>query len=351
MPSDQSVQETVRRLRPRTASLYGVGFVALAWLQSLHRYLTVEYGTAERHWDVRTVWHPTAEALLEGGSLYLGTAVDNKPPLFELLNLAVAATGKYYPVFLFLIGTANAASALLLFQLFRRRGREREGAVAALLFLASLPPLDGTVVNVRSFALVGVMAALYAEDPWDRGVAVTAGGLFSQYALLAVPVIAYDGMQARPRREARRWASQFAVAAVSVVALSFGVVAAFWGQEAAVAGVHHSFGGAIEYSTRTGPTIRSALANPLVWAGYVYDVALRILFVVILAVAGAAAVAADTRREGDWGFHQQVLALAVLFTLPLFVRALPFYWVLLLPFYAALAAVELGRWYAGPNTG
>jgi len=342
----QSVYSEWRtRFTRRVSERVALGLFVFAWIQSLHRYLTVEYGRASKHWDVLIVWQPLADTLLDGGQLYLGTAVDNKPPLFELLNVAVGATGHYYPVFLFLVGTANGLSAVLLVRFLRRQDMGREGIVTAVLFLAALPLIDGTIVNVRSFALVGVLAALWSRDPVLRGGAVAVAGMFSQYAFLAAPALVYDGVSPDGALPRRHWIARFAVALVAVVVSSFGVVAVLWGSEAAVAGIEQSFGNALEYTARDGIGVRSPLAAPVVWAGYLYNTGVRIAFVLIPAFAGVVTVADRTRRTRAWGPPQLLLALAVLFTLPLVVRALPFYWVLPLPFYAALAAVALAQWY------
>jgi hypothetical protein len=322
-----------------------VGFTGLALVQTLHRYLTVEYGAAERHFDVRVVWEPLAEVVLGGGRLYLGAAVDNKPPLFELLNVALALTGRYYLLFLLLVGLANGAAAVLLYRFLRLRGLGREGVVAGLGFLTAVPLLNGTVVNVRSFALVGVLVALQVRSAWHRGAAIVTATLFSQYAMLAIPVFLYDGLRANDDRPAGAWTLEFGLAGAVVLLLSFGLVALLWGTESATAGVARSFGSFFTYSTKQGTTIRSPLSNPVLWLGYVYDTALRVSFVVIPFLVGLWRVVRNPTPVRTWGFQLLLAGLAVALTLSVFVRALPFYWLLPLPFYAALAAIELRHWY------
>jgi hypothetical protein len=87
----------------------------------------------------------------------------------------------------------------------------------------------------------------------------------------------------------------------------------------------------------------------VLWVGYIYDTAIKVAFVVVLADAGARTVASRMIRRRVWDLEGLFLVLAVLFSLPLFVRALPFYWVLSMPFYAALSAIELRRWFAIPD--
>jgi hypothetical protein len=108
------------------------------------------------------------------------------------------------------------------------------------------------MVNVRSFALVGILLALQTDSPLGRGAGMAAARLFSQYAFLAVPAVAYDVVYEYSLQRAKGWLIRFVVALMGIVVLSFGVVAVVWSPAAAVAGFELSFGSVSGYVTKQG---------------------------------------------------------------------------------------------------
>jgi len=71
-------------------------------------------GAVSLHPDVRLVWYELAHAVASGTPLYTGVAVDNKPPLFELLNVGAYLTGEYVLTLVLLVGLANGLGAVFL---------------------------------------------------------------------------------------------------------------------------------------------------------------------------------------------------------------------------------------------
>lgn len=318
-------------------------FVLVGILQTWTRYYRIQQGRQTSHVDVRCCWRPLAEAVLAGQPIYVRPAVDNKPPLFELLNVAVAATGEYLLGFLLLVGATNAIISVLLWQLCSRRGAPRTGLVAGGLFLASVPLAGGTVINVRSFAIAGILLALSVRHPVARGAAVAAGGLFSQHAVFSIPVLAYDRYRELDRPEGVRWVGTFALSGLAVVAAAFAVVYAVWGWPSLEGAFYWTFLVAEQYTTN--PTVPSLLGDTDAWLLSLYDFGLRHLGVIVPASVGVWVSLTD--RESAWSQHSTAVPvvtaalLAVSMTAPLVVRAYRAYWLYPLPFLALLASVGI----------
>ena len=76
-------------------------------LQSLIKYVRYRSGNVALISDVTNIWKPLAFEVLSGTKLYAGleTATwDNKPPLFEFLNIVIGMTGSYELVFWYVSG-------------------------------------------------------------------------------------------------------------------------------------------------------------------------------------------------------------------------------------------------------
>ncbi|MFB6172573.1 MAG: hypothetical protein ABEJ23_08560 [Haloarculaceae archaeon] len=312
-------------------------FLWLAAVQSLHRYVRLSRPSVGLHPDVTSAWLPVAEAVFAGTPLYAPGATDNKPPLFELLNLAVYATDHYVLAFLALVGLANGAVAALLWQVGRRHGASRVGLVAGVLYLGALPVVDGTAINVRSFAMVGVLAALVARRPAARGVALAAGALCSQYALLALPLVALDGLSdALAARRRGLW--RFGAATGATLIAGFAAVGLIWGPTAAVDALHWSVGRAPRYVLAVGPSV---LTLPSTWARLLVGMHLRLLGLVWFGALGLLIVGHAARQGAEWGVGPLAALLGVTFGIPLFVRPFATYWLYPLPGIALLSAMGL----------
>lgn len=310
----------------------------LALLQVIHRYTQLSRPSVGLHPDVTSAWQPVAEAVFAGVPLYAPGATDNKPPLFEFLNLAAYATDHYVLVFLLLVGLANGAVAVLVWQRCRQCGAHRVGLIAAVSYLGVLPAIDGTTINARTFAMVGVLAALVARRPVVRGVALAAGALCSQYVLLALPLVALDGMRGRQSRSRCRWLWRFGVATAVTVAAGFVAPGIIWGPAATVDAVHWSVGRAPGYVLEHGP---SAATLPWAWVRLLLGMHVQLLGVLSFGIVGLVVCLRRTLRGHHWGLHQLGLGLAGLLGLPLLVRPFPTYWLYPLPGIAILAALGL----------
>lgn len=323
-------------------------FFFVGVLQTMNRYLRIQQGVQMTHTDVRCCWRPLAEAVLAGQPLYVEPAVDNKPPLFEFLNVAVAATGEYLLVFFLLVGVANAAIGVLLWRVCVQRGAPRVGLLAGGLFLASVPVAGGMVINVRSFAIAGILLALSVNHPVARGGAVAAAGLFSQHAVFAIPALAYDRLRELDGPDGLRWAGRFALAGLGVVAAAFAVVYAVWGWASLEGSLYWTFLVAGEYTSN--PTVPSLVGDTGEWFMSLYYFGLRHLIVLVPASVVVWFTAAD--RESTWTSRSTdapvvtAALLAISLTVPLFVRAYRAYWLYPMPFLALLASVGIKQLFS-----
>jgi len=316
-------------------------FLFIGLLQTMVQFLRVRNEIIKPHIDVRCCWRPLSRAVLSGQPLYVRPAVDNKPPLFELLNLAVAATGQYFFVFFLLVGLANAAAAIFVWRVCDQHGAPRAGLVAGLLFLSTVPVAGGISINVRSFAIAGIVLALTLRHPVARGAAVAAAGMFSQHAVFAIPVLAYLGLRERGARSGVRWFVSFALAGLCVVASSFAVVYAIWGVESLQGALYWTFGAAESYTT--DPAVPSLIGNTDWWVASLVDYGMGHLVVLVPAAVVLGLVALE---DGPRGLLQSTdvpvvtaALLAASMALPLLVRAFPVYWLYPMPYLAMLASV------------
>lgn len=325
---------------------FGVALLVTTLTHASVRYFRLLVGGTSLHPDADIVWQPVARDVLDGAALYLEPATDNKPPLFEFLNVLVASTDAYAFTFLLCVALANGVSAVLLYRLFARRSMRTTGAVAASIFVLALPLVKGHAINARSFAVCAFLAALSLRRPGLRGVAVTAAILCSQYLVFGVPVVLWRGLWVDPRKSVRTWAVRFAVAGGSLVVAAYGTVLVLWGWPSFVGSVYWSTGLAENYFTAYGPSI---WVGQRAWRVYTLELVTRLSPLLVPAVGGAAAVIArrvpTSGRPGDpcgrCDLQRLVLGASVLFGALLFVRPYDTYWLYSLPWLAALAAFGL----------
>lgn len=190
------MSQYVNRFKNQPIYVYGL-FLLIGLIQGIGRILRLQFGAAELNPNFINVWMPLSETVRRGTGLYLDGAADNKPPLFQLLNLALSFTGEHIAVFLVLIGLVNGLTAALLYRYLNIHHSRAAGLLGGLLYLLSLLLVGGNEINVRSFAALGLMAALVLRPEILRGAAVGAAGLFSQYAIFAIPVFVWDVHRSR----------------------------------------------------------------------------------------------------------------------------------------------------------
>jgi len=317
------------------SSVVGAIFAAVSLVQVAHRYLEITIGTRNPIVDASEVWVPLASRVLSGAPLYVRPAVDNKPPLWQFVNIGWEITGHYYAAALLTIGLFNAAAAWLIYRLLSDSGREGQGAVAGLLFLSVLPMLHGTHVNVRSLAVVFLLLAFRYKSAVFQGVMVACAALISQYGVLVLPALLLDWFESDT--ETYSSISRITVGGFATVAAVFGAVGVIWGPIPMENAVYWSFGIAGEYAAESQA---SPFVNPYLWAQYVSDELIGLVHFYIPAGIGLALVSTPLSKSNS----QRPIALAaVLLSLPLLLRGYGYYWIYPAPFLSILAAKTYAR--------
>ena len=336
-------------------------FTAVGIMQTTAQYFRVVFGPSEFRIDLTELWHPLAREVLSGEALYLGSTVDNKPPLFLILNTLIEFVGPYYPLFFIVLGTVNGTVAFLVYRHLATNDLPQIGVIGALFFLSALPLVNGTKINVRSFALLGVMVSIMIRNSILRGGAISVAGLFSQYAVFLIPVLMWDSYRdSNTRREWVIWSLKFIISGLIVLLMVFAVLALVWSPTSALSGFYWSFGfklqplpdtdplrpGAVPpgayFSCRWGPY----LCNPLVWGGYLYYRASRLVYLLPFTAIGSL-LALKSLHSGSWTVREQSLFAMGALSLPLLIRAFGQYWILPLPFIAILAAFGIAYFIRG----
>lgn len=338
-----------RRLsRPTRRYGWPVVFLLGALGHALARFNDLTWGHAQLNPDVTRMFLPIARGVASGAPLYGPGLADNKPPGWQLLNVAVYLTGEYTVAMLVAVGLANGAAAILLWRLLGGFDAPGLGVVAAAMFLLVLPLAGGHHVNSRPFMVAFVLAAFLSRRPAIRGAAVAIGTLFNAYG--AAFVVALLWLIRREADAPRRAVAEYLAAGALTAAIVFGVVAAVWRPDAVRAALYWSFGLPVAGGVATSAVHHEAVApdsylarswlltDPLLWIHYTRTLVLQ--FLPLLALTGV-----------GWLHQRQVLdspaavrllgagLLAALF--PLFFRGYEQYWLPLLPFLAAYAAVGI----------
>lgn len=317
-----------------------LGLFIIAMFQSLFRYLQVRLGPKTLFVDAKDVWRPLAARLAHGDVLYLGQAVDNKPPLFQFLNLGVFLTGRYTLVFTFLIGLANACSAVLLYRLFVRHDHKKAGAVSAVVLLSVLPLIGGLFINVRSLALPLVLLSLLSIAPHRRGVSLALAGLITQYAILLTPlVLIRQHFGADSLRDTILDFAKFTTAGVVTAAAAFGAVGLAYNTEAMVQAVYWSVGIGGDGTYITASQQHSPLYTPVLYAADFVRLSIRLPYIFIPAAVGIYTGIKNTSNN-QWSFHTLLSLAAVLLGLQLLIRSFWLYWILSMPFLIGLAVLS-----------
>lgn len=319
---------------PVAVALFSIGL-----LEALVRLLRIEFGEMSPHTDVTTTWRPFARETLSGTPLYLADVADNKPPLFEYLNLAISLTDNYLAVFLVVVGLVNGGIAYLLWRTHAERGHHAVGVAVGVVFLSAVPLVRGHAVNVRTFMLAGVLLAVRFRSAIASGVAIAVAGLMSQYAVFALLGIAFDRLRRLPRTQWSGWLSRFALAAGTAVSLCYFSVYLIWGEASLLASIHWSVSSAERYVFDWTPSLWSGTTT---WVRLHIEMMGRLAVLLVLGAVGTL----YTVRGSFLDSHQQrlneraMLFLGV-FSVPLFVRPFPTYWLYPLPWLATLSTTGL----------
>lgn len=297
------------------------------------------------YFDAEAFWLPIARRLANGEILYV-TVHDNKPPLFYYLNQLVYASGYYAELFYAVIALANAAVAYLLFRWLERHGQFSAGVIAGGLYLAAMPLVNGTFINVRSLSMVFVMLAVLTTRPGHRGVYLAAGTLISQYTVFAIPVLLWDGLARTDR--GWRWGGVYIVAGLLTAAFLYLPLFLAWGEPAVVGGVREAFLSSGDYIVGHADQYNPYL-HPFSWLENLAMKALELGFVLVPAAAAVAAsyVGVVERR--------QPFALAALlggsFLVTLGIRSLFYYWIPVVAFCSVVAAIGVDQFSSDGGDG
>lgn len=316
---------------------------------SIGRYMDLIWGNEVLNPDATRMFRPIAVGVVEGGTLYGPGLADNKPPGWQLLNVAAHWTGEYVFVMLLCVGVVNGLAAFLLYRWLSRTVDSSVPALASVLLVLSLPLVGGHHINSRPFALLFLLAAFAATTPARRGVAVAFAALFNAYAALFVPVFLWltwrDASDSEWLPAARNYLASGAITGGAV----FGFVGLIWGTGALLAALGWSYGLPVPDGVATSAVHPAAdlpgsylsqawvLSHPIRWLMYVVPVVFQLAVVLVAAVVGLM----HRRSLGSLELSQTAtVGLGVALT-PLFFRTYEQYWILPLPFLAAFGALGI----------
>jgi len=317
-------------------------FVSLLAFASVHSVVRIAFyyaGWRGFWYDAGEFWYPIAERLSEGAVLY-AEAYDNKTPLWHALNYLVYRTDHYALVFYALVGVANAAVGYLLYRWLSRNGYRRGGLVAAALYLAAVPLMNGDIVNVRSFSLAFLLAGVLEERPLRRGGYVAVAVLFSQVTAVAVPVLLLDGL--RGAEANGRWGLWYVAAGAVTGAIPYLALAVVYDPQTMLTGIEATFLSGGEYILEHAD-YRNPFLYPHSWArGLVVD-AQSLAFVLVPGAGTLASIHVSATQSWDRVTGLSAV-LAVVFFATVLAKALTYYWMPVVVFAAALSGCGVERW-------
>lgn len=324
---------------PLVFLLTGLGF-------GLGRYGDLTWGNVAPNPDVVRMFYPIAEAVATGSSLYGPGLGDNKPPGWQLLNVAAYLTGEYTLTMLVVVGAANGLTAILLWRWLDEAGAEGVAVVASILFLLALPLVGGHHINSRPLMMTAVVLGFLAKTPVRRGAAVAVAALFNAYA--AAFVIVFLWVVWRTASVPKRAVVRYLAAGAFVGVAAFALVGGLWGVNSAAAALHWSYGIPLFNGVATSAIHPDAVvpdsylagawlfSEPGRWFAHVRAPILELFALFALAAVGW------FQRDRLLAFHQlhRLMTAGILAALaPLLVRAYEQYWIPVLPFVAAFAGI------------
>ncbi|MDL0143201.1 hypothetical protein [Halobacterium salinarum] len=340
----QAPRDAVDYSRPQDSTV-SLLYIGIALFYEVYYLISVRFMGGELFFDAAEVWLPIAKGIANGGSLYVEPLTDNKSPVWHALNYLVYQTGHYTPVFILLTAVANATVAFLLYRWLANSNYRKGGVIAGLLYLAATPFVYGTIINVRSFAMVCVLAALLSTTPIRRGVWTALAVLLSQYSIFAIPILALTG--SRQSENAIRWLQKYCVTGALVGVLAF-MPLLYWGTDVLVAGVQQSFLNAGNY-VLTHADHGNPFTNP---GTYIENHARMVRQLLFLLVPSAIVIVQRLRSPRKWALDAFAIAvaLAVSFGITLLLRSLQYYWLPPSVFLAAIVGIGVESWFTPPRT-
>jgi len=290
--------------------------------------------------NVVEVWHPFAKEVLAGGQLYLAHW-DNKPPLFQFVNLFAEFTGSYYLTFYGLLGLVNGLGVLLLWKVVEKYTTSGIGLIAAFLWLSMLPTVS-TQIDPRQFALLFILTSLTVDSPFLAGLSIATGGLFSQFTAFAIPGVllirlgtSHDFDDAT---SSLNHIAVFGIGAGLMVLSTYLSVALLWSTEAMITAIEYTIFDSGSYVDQYNERGLSLFGDPIAWVYKEY----RLLSERYLEMGGfligtLAILQGGARIDRTVGYGFVGIAIGLL--LQTIVRTAPIYGVLWIPFTLVLAAI------------
>jgi hypothetical protein len=312
-------------------------FSVAAFLWPLVRYLQIRGGNKDLLFDAGTVWQPLATHVLHGSRLYADIP-DNKPPLFQFINIAAEWTGDYALVLLTLVGISNAVIVWLAGSHFHRTGRQTVAILATVSCFLVLGPL-GSIVNNKSLGTALLLSATALTSPLAIGVLIGAAIGIAQQVIIGVPAVVWY----QARRGNWTWNDTMTTAFIAsvVVASQYLVVWAVWGWESLTVGLQQTVSVAGEYTTATSQfqTTGGLLSMPGVWLRRVAEVLQSHELVFVIAVIGLISILATWRKRS---LEDRFWAVYLLTLTPILgVRAYRHYWILIVAGIGACFAIGI----------
>ncbi|MGZ0747484.1 hypothetical protein [Haloparvum sp. AD34] len=348
MDTSRLRRRVVGRLRNGTVA-WPLAFLLTGLGLAFGRYGDLRWGNAAPNPDVTRMFYPIASRVASGATLYGPGLADNKPPGWQLANVAAAVAGEYTLGMLLLVGVANGATAALLWYWLDDAGAPGVAVASGVLFLLALPLLGGNTINSRPIMVAFVLLGLVASRPAVRGLAVAAAALVNAYAAAFVPVLLWAVWRDAGRTDGSwvRAVAAYLFAGATLGVGTFAAVGAIWGLEAASAALHWSYGVPLLPGVETSAVHPDAtspgsylagtwlITQPGRWLMYTGTVLAQLFPLVPLAWLGWIHRDRLEAAAPDAALLALSLAAALF---PLLFRSYEQYWLVPLPFVAVLAA-------------
>jgi hypothetical protein len=181
--------------------------------------------------------------------------------------------------------------------------------------------------------MVALFLPLLTARGWLRGALIAIGGLFTQWAVIGIPVLAYAGLLEREfftRRDTVTWLASFASAGLATVALSYVLMALVWGVDAAIYGVEYTVF-AID-QVQHANTAGNIFITPGWWVKSHMELIPHLFWLFIPASFGAYLRLFATSSK----FDRIPALLCIVYALPLLIFAHPYYYIPVVAFAAIL---------------
>lgn len=326
----ESVQNTV---------LSSVIFSILIFSQAISRIIQIKLvsGGQEVRGDAQIVWIPVARAVLDGTPLYVPPAVDNKPPLWQFLNILFQNTGDYATAGILTIALANTIAVVGTYLWISRHIGREWAFVGGLLLIAMFSIIEASSIGTRSIALVGVLFGALSRSAVVSGMSLSAAVLVSQFSVFAIPIVVFHRWV--ESEVTLKWFVKYAVSGIATAVVVFGMVFVLWGWPSLVGSIEWTFLGKDPNASGSFFMNGSSLfANPLQWGAGFLQTASKLWFLLVPAFI---ALSMKQRSMSKWiktsGGVTTVFTVGLLISIV--ARPHPYYWILPAPWLVSLSVI------------